>query len=275
MDDYQAANRIKWNELAEVNFSSPGSDYDVQSFIGSTDGVEGLHKTERDEVGSVEGLDILHLQCHFGKDTIRLKRSGGRSVTGLDFSPVAIEKARALAAATETEVTFVEGNLYDAPTLIDDVFDLVYITWGTICWLPDIEGWAKVISHFLKPGGRLYFLDQHPVMLSFDDHAPAPHVPVYDYFHKPEPIPFDDTSAYSDENAALKTQRSYEWTHPVGEVVTALIDADLKIEYLHEFDTVAWKAVAFMEPCEGGLYRLPEGMPRLPLSYSISARKLL
>ncbi|WP_420405021.1 class I SAM-dependent methyltransferase [Nisaea sp.] len=275
MDEYQEANRRKWNELAEVNYGSAASDYNVQSFIESPDGLDGLHRTEREELGSVDGLDVLHLQCHFGKDTIRLKRAGARSATGLDFSPVAIRLARELATATGTEVTFVEGNLYDAPDLIRSSFDLVYITWGTICWLPDIEGWARVVSRFLKPGGRLYFLDQHPVILSFDDLAPAPHAPVYDYFHKPEPISFDGTEAYADESAVLKTKRSYEWTHPVGEVVTALVDAGLAIEYLHEFDTIAWKALAFMEPCEGGLYRLPEGLPRLPLSYSISARKPL
>ncbi|UUX50119.1 class I SAM-dependent methyltransferase [Nisaea acidiphila] len=273
MDRFLEANRRKWNELAEVNFSSSNSDYDVGSFIEAPDGIEGLHKTEREELGSVEGLDILHLQCHFGKDTIRLKRSGARSATGLDFSPVAIENARALAGATGTDVTFVQGNLYDAPKLIDGKFDLVYVTWGTICWLPDIEEWARIVAHFLKPGGRFYFLDQHPVALSFDDLAPAPHAPVYDYFHKPEPITFDGSEAYADETAVLKTERSYEWTHPVGEVVTALIEAGLGIEYLHEFDTVAWKAFAYLVPCEGGLFRLPEGMPRLPLSYSISARK--
>ena len=275
MDNYQAANKHKWNELAEVNFTSPGSDYDVQSFIEAADGVEGLNKTEREELGSVEGLDILHLQCHFGKDTIRMKRSGARRATGLDFSPVAIRYARSLAAATDTAVTFVEGNLYDAPTLIDDVFDLVYVTWGTICWLPDIEGWARVVAHFVKPGGRFYFLDQHPVVLSFDYHASAPHAPIYDFFHKPDPIAFDDTSVYSDPDATVKTVRSYEWIHPVGDVVTALIDAGLQIEYLHEFDTVSWKALAFMELCDDGLYRLPKGMPRLPMSYSISARKPL
>lgn len=275
MDEFFKANQAKWNELAEVNFSSSASDYEVQEFIASPEGIEGLHKTEREEIGSVEGLDILHLQCHFGKDTIRLKRSGARSATGLDFSPVAIEHARALATATGTEVRFVQGNVYDAPQLVDGRFDLVYVTWGTICWLPDIEAWARVVAHFLKPGGRFYFLDQHPVCLGFDDLAPAPHAPVYDYFHKPDPIAFDGTEAYADESAVLETKRSYEWTHPVGEVVTALTDAGLTIEYLHEFDTVAWKALAFMVPCEGGLYRLPEGMPRLPLSYSISARKPL
>lgn len=275
MDEFFEANQAKWNELAEVNFSSSDSDYDVHAFISAPEGIEGLHKTEREEIGPVEGLDILHLQCHFGKDTIRLKRSGARSATGLDFSPVAIEHARALAAATNTEVSFVEGNLYDAPRLIEGRFDLVYVTWGTICWLPDIEEWARIVAHFLKPGGRFYFLDQHPVVLGFDDLAPEPHPPVYDYFHKPEPIAFDGTEAYADESAVLQTKRSYEWTHPVGEVVTALVDAGLAIEYLHEFDTISWKALAFMEPCGGGLYRLPEGMPRLPLSYSISARKPL
>ena len=148
---------------------------------------------------------------------------------GSGFSPAAIRYARSLAAATDTAVTFVEGNLYDAPTLIDDVFDLVYVTWGTICWLPDIEGWARVVEHFVKPGGRFYFLDQHPVVLSFDYHASAPHPPIYDFFHKPDPIAFDDTSVYSDPDATVKTVRSYEWIHPVGDVVTALIDADCRL----------------------------------------------
>lgn len=275
MDEFFRSNERKWNELAEINYRSASSDYRVDAFLNGPEGARDLHKTELEELGSVKDLDILHLQCHFGMDTLLLARKGARSVTGLDFSPVAIRQARELAQKAGIEARFVEGNLYDAPKLIDGTFDLVYVTWGTICWLPDIEGWARVVAHFVRPGGRFYFLDQHPVSLSFDDLAPEPHPPVYDYFHKPEPIAFDGTDAYADESAVLETKRSYEWTHPVGEVVTALIDAGLGIEYLHEFDTIAWKALAYMEPCEGGLYRLPQGMPRVPLSYSISARKPL
>ena len=275
MDKFQVANQQKWNELAEVHYTSASSDYGVEDFLSGPEGARDLHKTELEELGSVKGLDILHLQCHFGLDTLLLARKGAKSVTGLDFSPVAIKQARELAERAGIDATFIEGNVYDAPELIQGAFDLVYVSWGTICWLPDIEAWARVIARFVKPGGRLYFLDQHPITLSFDDYAPAPHAPIYDYFHKPDPISFDEADSYADKNAVLQAKRSYEWTHPVGEVVTALIDAGLQIEYLHEFDTVAWKALAFMEPCEGGLYRLPEGMPRLPLSYSISARKSL
>ncbi|WP_028465120.1 class I SAM-dependent methyltransferase [Nisaea denitrificans] len=275
MDKFQAANQQKWNELAEVHYTSAGSDYGVEDFLSGTEGARDLHKTELEELGSVKGLDILHLQCHFGLDSLLLARKGAKSVTGLDFSPVAIKQARELAERAGIDAAFIEGNVYDAPELVQGTYDLVYVSWGTICWLPDIEAWARVVAHFVKPGGRFYFLDQHPVTLSFDDYAPVPHAPIYDYFHKPDPISFDGTDSYADEDAVLRTKRSYEWTHPVGEVVTALIDAGLQIEYLHEFDTVAWKALAFMEPCEGGLYRLPEGMPRLPLSYSISARKYL
>ncbi|MEQ8334102.1 class I SAM-dependent methyltransferase [Nisaea sp.] len=275
MDEFQAANRRKWNELAEVHYTSANSAYGIDDFLNGPEGTRDLHKTELEELGSVEGLDILHLQCHFGMDTLLLARKGANSVTGLDFSPVAIAQARELAERAGIEASFIEGNVYDAPKLIQATYDLVYVTWGTICWLPDIDAWARVVAHFVKPGGRFYFLDQHPVVLSFDDYAPAPHAPVYDYFHKPEPLPFETSDSYADGSAVLQTKRSYEWTHPVGEVVTALIDAGLRLEYLHEFDTVAWKALAFMEPCEGGLYRLPEGMPRLPLSYSISARKPL
>lgn len=273
MDETFKVNREKWDELATVN-TGPGSDYGIDAFLAGDAGGRDLHRTELEELGSVDGLDLLHLQCHFGLDSLILARKGAR-VTGLDFSPVAIAKARELAATANLDARFVEGNVYDAPKLIEGTFDLVYVSWGTICWLPDIAGWARVVAHFVKPGGRFYFLDMHPILATYDEPAERLDTPRFDYFHKPAPLAFDNTDAYADADAVLKTTRSYEWIHPVGEVATALIEAGLTLEYLHEHDTVAWKAFPFLVPAGGGLWRFPDGMARVPASFSISARKSL
>lgn len=268
MEDGIALNRAMWDEQVATHLRSDF--YNVEGFRrGETD----LTPIEAGEIGDIAGLRVAHLQCHFGMDTMYLARRGAR-VTGLDFSANAIAAARQLAAETGSTADFVEGNVYDAPQLMGEgAFDLVFTSWGTILWLPDIGRWARVVAALLRPGGRLYFLDGHPVasVLNQDD-AAGPILPAYPYFSD-APLVFDAQGSYADRDAVFTNTRSAEWTHPVGAIVGALLAAGLRLTALREHDAAAWQ----MWPClvrgADGLWRLPSDRPGLPLSITIEAVK--
>jgi len=271
MTDHFAINRANWNDRAAIHIKDEAGGYRVQAFL---DGADNLHDVEHEELGDVTGLRIAHLQCHFGIDTLCLARRGA-SCVGLDFSPVAIAAARDLQQKTGLDARFVEGNVYDARKLIDGHFDMVYATWGTIGWLPDIFGWAKVVSSLLKPGGRLYLLEGHPSAMVLDERTPELR-PGYDW-RTPldQPIIMNDETTYTGDTAKVAHATTHEWLHPLSDVVNALIGAGLSIEALNEHERLAWKFAPIMVPVDGRrrMWVLPEGFPKLPLAYSIWARK--
>ncbi len=270
--DWRTLNRANWDERVDIHINS-----DMYRLERLRAGDARLHPLEARELGSVDGLDILHLQCHFGKDSLVLAQLGAR-VTGLDFSAPAIAKARELAEEFRLadRATFVEADVYKAPQAIGrpHSFDRVYVTWGTICWLPDIPRWAEFIGGFLEPGGFLYFLDSHPAALVFDDDCilddgmPGYFVP---YLGR-EMLTIDDDRDYADSTAKLQNVRTCEWVHPVSDVVTSLIDAGLQLDWLHEHDGVPWAMFSKLVRCDDGYYRWPD-QPWLPLAYSLKASK--
>ena len=164
MDDYAKANRLNWDNRAELHSTDTTGSYRIDQVLA---GGSCLHALEAGEIGDIAGKDIVHLQCHIGLDTISLKHLGAR-VTGLDFSPMAIAAARDFARRAGTEVTFVEASVYDAAAALGRTYDIVFVTWGAIHWLPDIFRWAEVVASLLRPGGRLYLLDGHPRMYQFE-----------------------------------------------------------------------------------------------------------
>ncbi len=269
MDEYFEANRRRWDEVVGIHTKSTTGAYRLDEF---RNGAEVLAPIEAAEIGDVTGKNLLHLQCHFGLDTLSLARRGA-TVTGLDFAPRAVAAARALSAETGVPGTFVEGNLHDAPELIDGQFDVVYVTWGAINWLPDIRRWAEIVAHFLAPGGYLYLLEGHPAVLALEQVEDGRLVPTYPYFQGSEPLTFDDQTTYTGDTDTLKNSRSYEWIHPIGEVVTALIDAGLTLDFLHEHDRLVWKLFPSMVTDEDGTERLPPEVPSLPLAFSVRATK--
>jgi SAM-dependent methyltransferase len=266
-------NRLYWDALVGVNTDIEGSDgYNIKGFLK---GERDLHPIELRELDDLSGRTLLHLQCHFGLDTLLLARKGA-TVTGFDYSEAAIDKARWLAAEAGMEARFVRGDIYDAPDLIDGTFDAVFVSWGALNWLPDIEAWAKVVAHFVKPGGWFYLAEGHPMAHCIDDEVPDGPVRVrYPYFHKPDPIRFNSTIAYADNKTKLAVTETHEWAHPVGEVVTSLIDAGLRLEFLHEHPEITWKAMPYLVPGDSGQYRMPDDRPNMPLSYSLKAVKPL
>ena len=268
--DWRAANRANWDERVGVHLGAGG--YDLAALRA---GRGRLNAIEEAELGSVDGLRVLHLQCHFGRDTLTLAQRGADMV-GLDFSAPAIAKARELAVELklESRARFVEADLYDATSAIPEpqAYDLVYVTWGAITWLPDIRRWAEIVAHFLKPGGALYFAEGHPVALVFDDGKRlADGMPGYfaPYFQR-EPVVTEDPTDYADRSARLRNATQYNWMHPIGSVVTALLEAGLRLDWLHEHDAVTWKMFEMLVEGPDGLYRWPD-KPWLPLSFSLRA----
>jgi SAM-dependent methyltransferase len=270
MDEFRAANRALWDEWTGIHLGSEF--YDVEGF--KRGGVR-LRQYELDEVGDVAGKDLLHLQCHFGLDTLSWRRLGAR-VTGADFSPRAIEAARALAAETGLDARFVCSDLLDLPQHVDERFDVVYTSRGVLGWLPDLAGWARVAAGFLRPGGILYVTEIHPVAQVFADEnvEPGELRVEYPYFPRAEPLSFPVQGSYADESAAVEAPVEYAWVHSLGEIVSSVADAGLRLELLHEWPFVEWK-LPYLERAEGGdRWRLPASVKgELPLFFSLRARR--
>ncbi len=268
-EDWRALNRANWDERVAVHLRPGG--YDLTPLRA---GRGRLNAIEEAELGPVSGLRVLHLQCHFGKDSLILA-SRGAEVTGLDFSGTAIETARSLAAELRLSARFVHADLHDAPAAIPEPasFDLVFTTWGTITWLPDVGRWARVVAHFLRPGGALYFADGHPAALVFDDTAgvdasgrPGWFAP---YFVR-EPLEYDDPSDYANPDARLVNQRQVNWLHTLGAILDALRSAGLEIEWLREHPRVTWRMFRCLVRDTDGCWTWPD-RPWLPLSVSLRA----
>ncbi|MFG3347508.1 class I SAM-dependent methyltransferase [Streptomyces sp. NPDC048018] len=268
-DDWHAANRARWDERVPLHVASEF--YDLDAFRA---GKDPLRDFELAEVGDVSGRSLLHLQCHIGLDTLSWARHGAQRVVGLDFSEPAVDVARSLAAdlgLTPDRAAFVAADAYDAAEAVpDSSYDVVYTGGGALNWLPDLERWAETAASLVAPGGFLYVAEFHPITDSFDDET-ATRL-INDYFVRE---PWVDTSAgtYADLDADTVHNRSVEWVHPVGEVVTAIAKAGLRIEFLHEHDVTLFPRFETLTRHEDGYYRLPADRPRIPLMYSIRASK--
>ena len=271
MTDFFEANRKNWNDRAAIHFKDEAGGYRVRAFLA---GADILHDIEHAEIGDVRAKRIAHLQCHFGIDTLCLARRGA-SCVGLDFSPVAIAAGRELQEKTGLDARFVEGNVYDARALLDGDFDMVYVTWGALNWLPDIFGWAKVVASLLKSGGTLYLLDGHPFPLLLDETTPEMR-PAYDWrTPRGKPVTMDTAMTYTGDTAVIAHPTTHEWLHPLSDIVNGLIAAGLRIDALNEHELLAWQFAPMMVPVEGRrrMWKLPDGFPRLPLAFSIKAAK--
>lgn len=263
-DEWFEANRRMWDERVPIHVD--GAFYDVDGFRR---GRMALQPFEIEDVGDVAGRDLVHLQCHFGLDTLSWARLGAR-VTGLDFSAPAVAAARRLADELDIRATFVEGNVYDAPALLGRAFDVVYTGLGALCWLPDIERWADVVSALVAPGGIAYVAEFHPLTDMLADHDLTI---VRPYFQGAEPTVWDEPGTYADLGAATANNRSYEWTHPVSRVIDGLVRRGLTLERFREHDYTLFPRWPFLRREGRDTYRLPEGMPSLPLMYSARFRR--
>ncbi len=273
MADYRAINLANWNERVAAHVASP--DYAVERFAADPEFLSAVVRFDLQRLGDIGGLRAVHLQCHIGTDTISLARLGAQ-VTGVDFSAPALEQARSLARRTGAGATFVQADIYSAAQAAGEaMFDLVYTGIGALCWLPDIARWARVVADLLRPGGRLFLREGHPMLWSLDDTRTDGLLAVeFPYFETPEPMVFDEPGTYVATDAEFEHTVTQEWNHGLGEIATALMRAGLQITALEEHDTVPWEALpGLMERAPNGEWRLADRPERLPHTYTLQAVK--
>ena len=264
MEDWRETNRAWWNERAPLHVTS--AFYDVEGFrAGRSD----LRAFEVDELGDVTGRHLVHLQCHFGLDSMSWARLGAR-VTGLDFSKPAIDAANNLATELGLDATFVLSDVYDATQALDRTFDIVYTGIGALCWLPDITRWARVVRDLLRPSGVLYLVETHPMSDVLGDEDL---VVRYPYFHD-VPIREDAPGTYAmPEGPALVQNTTLSWIHPISRVIGALLEDGFTLELFSEHPFTVFGRWPFVTRDDQGRYWLPDEMPTLPLLYSLRARR--
>ncbi|WP_433683817.1 class I SAM-dependent methyltransferase [Nocardia sp. CA-119907] len=273
-DDYRILNKANWDERAPAHAASP--DYAVARFVADPVYLSEVVRFDLPLLGDIRGLRGVHLQCHIGTDTISLARLGAR-MTGLDFSPVSLAQARLLAEKTGTPVNFVESDVYDAVSILGTAqFDLVFTGIGALCWIPSIDRWARTVADLLRPGGRLFLREGHPMLWAIDETRTDRPTVGYPYFEMPEPMVFSDGTTYVETDTEFSHIMTHEWNHGLGEVVTALLHHGLTITGLVEHRSVPWEALpGQMTRDANGEWRLTEHPERLPLTYTVQARRQL
>lgn len=273
MSDYLEVNRANWDERAPVHAAS--ATYGLARFVDDPAFIGDVVSFDRPLLGDVSGVDGVHLQCHIGTDTISLERLGAR-MTGLDLSPASLAQARELASRAGSAARFVEGDVYDAVDLLGrERFDLVYTGIGALCWLPRIDQWAAVVADLLRPGGRLFMREGHPVVWALDYERDDDLLVLdYPYAETLEPTVETVEGTYVETDARFTATTTHTWNHGLGEIVTALLTHGMELTGLVEHDSLPWDPLAgAMEHIGGGEYRLRDRPWRLPHTYTLQARK--
>ena len=263
--DWLGLNRANWDDRVPVHLAS-----ELYDLAGFRAGRDSLRPFELAEAGDVSGKRLLHVQCHIGLETLSWARHGALA-TGLDFSVPAIEAAGSLAAELGIAATFVVSDVYDAVAALEEQrFDIVYASLGSLVWLPDVPRWAQTAAALLEPGGFLHLVDVHPFAQIFDDAIGA--VVTYDYFDD-SPQVNDWPWSYTGRSTPLAHQRNVQFQHTVGEIVTAIAGAGLRMEFLHEHDFDEFQRFESLQRQTDGSYRLPPGRPRIPMLLSLRASR--
>lgn len=261
IENYKAINKASWNAKTELHFNS--SFYDVDGFLK---GNSSLNDIELKLLGDIKGKTVLHLQCHFGQDSISLERLGAR-VTGVDLSDKAILKAEELAKKAGVATEFICCDVYELPKYLDRKFDIVFTSYGTIGWLPDLDRWAQLIANFLKPGGQFVFVEFHPVVWMFDDDFKEV---KYDYLNK-EAIVETLSGTYAEKDADISGEY-VTWNHGIGEVINSLVVHGIQIASFDEYDYSPYDCFAHTEEFEQGKFRIKHLKNRIPMVYAISGK---
>ena len=273
MTDYRDTNRANWDERAAAHAASPG--YAVDRFAADPEHLSEVVRFDRPRLGDIAGLRGVHLQCHIGTDTVSLSRLGA-TMTGLDFSPKSLAEARRIAELAGADVRFVQSDVYDAVAAVGDGYDLVYTGVGALCWLPDVKRWAATVAALLKPGGRLFIREGHPLLWALDYDRTDNLVAIeYPYFEMAEGLVFEEAGTYVPTDVEFTHNKTVEWNHGIGEIVTAVLDAGLALTGLVEHTSVPWEALegGRMTDIGGGEYQLADRPERLPHTYTLQAVK--
>jgi len=270
--DYQDVNRANWDERVPAHVASPG--YHVEQFAADPSYLSEVVRFDRPRLGDVAGLRGVHLQCHIGTDTVSLARLGAR-MSGLDFSEPAVEQAQAFAERLGLSVDFHVADVYDAVDVLGGAsYDFVYTGIGALCWLPDIQRWAETVAGLLKPGGRLFMREGHPMLWALSGEGEAQPQLKYPYFETAEPIVWDEGGTYVNTDVEFTTTVTHEWNHGLGEIITAVQRAGLTFDSLTEHDSAPWNGLpGLMTEDEAGEWRLTEDPHRLAATYTLQAHR--
>lgn len=263
-EEYISVNREAWNSKAKIHIQA--AFYEHEKFL---QGQSSLKSIELSLLGDLNSKSVLHLQCHFGQDSLSMARMGAR-VTGVDFSDVAIEEAVSASAKLNLPARFICCDIYSLPLHLEETFDVVFASYGVIGWLPDLSQWASLIARYLKPGGKFVFVEFHPVVWMFDDHFEQV---TYSYF-KDQPIVENETGTYGDREAPLQT-KSIGWNHGLSEVVTHLLNQSLALRHFEEFDYSPYNCFSGMVEGAPGKYFIEKTGQKIPLVYSLVFEKPL
>ncbi|GMA21895.1 class I SAM-dependent methyltransferase [Arsenicicoccus piscis] len=289
--DYRSVNQANWDDRAPLHARSPG--YAVDRLVADRSALSDVVAFDRERLGPLDGLDVVHLQCHIGTDTVSLARLGARSVTGVDLSGASLTEATEIARRAGAQLELVHSDVYDAPAALGGrTFDLVYTGIGAIGWLPSITRWAAVVAELLRPGGRLFIREGHPVLFgsvavtlrdapaeaaeqSFLTGADGVTIALeLPYFEHRDPTVWTGAYTYVETDQAPAAIPAMEWSHGLGEILTALLDQGLVITTFVEHDSVPWAPFPeLMHQDEHGEWRLKDRPDRMPLSYTLIAHK--
>ncbi|PFG15694.1 2-polyprenyl-3-methyl-5-hydroxy-6-metoxy-1,4-benzoquinol methylase [Propionicimonas paludicola] len=287
-DSYLEINRANWDSRAPIH----ARNYGIDQLLADPEALSDVVRFDLPRLGRLDGLDVVHLQCHIGTDTLSLARLGAASVTGVDLSPVSLAEARQLATRAGTPIDYIESDVYSAPKALGRQFDLVYTGIGAICWLPSIGQWAATVAALLRPGGRLFIRDGHPVLnaliqveLGPDpvDRAQQPTISAggtqtlaleLPYYEQEQWLAWHEEHTYAGDDL-VPSPVSVEWNHSLSEIVTAVLEAGLRLTSLAEHDSVPWEPFPGLMSLDTqtGEYRLTDRPQRLPASFTLTATK--
>ena len=257
-------NRQSWNELTSLHTES--GFYDLESF---KKGKTSLNHIELEELGDIKGKKILHLQCHFGMDTLSLARLGAE-IVGVDISDTSIKKAKELSEELHIPARFIRSNVYDIENVLNETFDIVYTSYGAINWLDDLDKWAKIINRYLKPGGMFYMVEFHPFIYTLNNDAE-----ITDSYFNTKPLETAVESSYTDNSEVSgKNLKHIEWQHSLSEVMNSLISNGMRIEFLNEFPYQVYNCFPNLVEIEKGKWVFEKHRDKIPYMYSIKARKI-
>lgn len=260
--DYKELNRVSWNNKTDAHMKS-----DFYNLPGFLKGATSLNDIELNLLGDLKGKSVLHLQCHFGQDSISLGRLGA-NVTGVDLSDKAIDEANKLALKTGISVEFICCDIYDLPNHLDKQFDIVFTSYGTIGWLPDLNKWAAIVSKYLKPSGKFVFVEFHPIVWMFDDDFTKI---AYDYFNSGAMVE-SESGTYADREADISSQYVW-WNHSLSEVFKSLIANKIRIDSFDEFDYSPYNCLSHMVEFEPKKFRIKHIEKKMPMVYSLVGTK--
>jgi len=263
----------QWNERAKVHSAKSSEFYDLESFLK---GKSTLLPIEKNTLGDIKNKKLLHAQCHIGLDSISLGWLGAK-VTGVDFSADAIQKAKQFAKHFQLPITFIQSNIFDLPktTIEKESFDIVYASYGVLCWIDNLDAWTRTLASYLKKGGTFLLIDGHP-LISMVELENNKYEIQYSYFKNKEPFEFDDGQTYTGDKLEVKT--AYEWNHSIDEIIMSFIKAGLTITSFYEYDFNFWKRFPFLAKSSDGYYYRDPNIPtvpqyNLPFMFSLTATK--